>query len=140
MSDRERDAVLAMLGVGREIWEKESGDAFIERLRAEESDPPPPPAPNSDAHLQESVWERIVRHQNQAFNTVTGLPLTYTVEGSGIWFFRDGQRINRKLTRKQVEIAVSRCPLSATTEINDLIDYPYLFALLRDERIRAGAW
>lgn len=71
---------------------------------------------------------------------VTGLPLTYEVEGNGIWFFRDGRRINRKLTRTQIEVAISRCPLRTTTEIKDLIDYPYLFALLRDARIRGEAW
>jgi hypothetical protein len=30
------DPVLSMLGVGRHLWEKESGEKFIERLRAED--------------------------------------------------------------------------------------------------------
>jgi hypothetical protein len=29
----EQDPVLAMIGVGKEIWEKEDGDTFIRRLR-----------------------------------------------------------------------------------------------------------
>jgi hypothetical protein len=62
------------------------------------------------------------------------------VEGAGIWFFRDGRRINRKLTRTQVEAAIARCPLTSTTEIKDLMDYIYLFALLTDARIRGEAW
>jgi hypothetical protein len=62
---------------------------------------------------------------------VTGLPFTFEVEGTGIWFFRNGKRINRKLTRSQFEVALSRCPLAHTTEIKDLIDYPYLFASWR---------
>jgi hypothetical protein len=62
------------------------------------------------------------------------------VEGAGIWFFRDGRRINRKLTRTQVEVAIARCPLTSTTEIKDLMDFAYLFALLMDARIRGEAW
>jgi hypothetical protein len=68
------------------------------------------------------------------------LPFTFEVEGSGIWFFREGRRINRKLTRTQAEAAISRCPLGSTTEIKDLMDYAYLFALLMDPRIRRAAW
>lgn len=30
------DPVLQMLGVGRELWEQETGDRFVERLRSEE--------------------------------------------------------------------------------------------------------
>jgi hypothetical protein len=35
------DPVLKMLGVGRELWEHETGDQFVERLRSEE--PPADP-------------------------------------------------------------------------------------------------
>ncbi len=41
------DPVLAMLGAGQEIWEPESGDRFVERLRSEESRPVPPHTGNS---------------------------------------------------------------------------------------------
>jgi hypothetical protein len=30
------DPVLLMLGVGKQLWERESGDQFIERLRSED--------------------------------------------------------------------------------------------------------
>jgi len=68
------------------------------------------------------------------------LPFTCELEGNGIWFFRDGKRINRKLTRAQFDVAISRCPLKSTTEIKDLMDYAYLFAVLKDRRIRGDAW
>jgi len=135
------DPVLAMLGVGKQLWESESGDSFIERLRSENLPAPPthlsgrPPS-----KLPDFVWRRISKYQSVPFRTATGLPFTYEVEGTGIWFFRDGKRVNRKLTRKQFEMALSRCPLSSTTEIKDLIDYPYLFAVLMDPRIRAQEW
>jgi hypothetical protein len=136
------DPVLLMLGVGRQLWQPESGDDFVERLRSE--DPPPIPPSRQPAspkqHLPETIWHRIKRHRGEEFRTATGLPFTFDLEGAGIWFFRDGKRINRKLTRAQFEVAVSRCPLRSTTEIKDLMDYAYLFGLLKDKRIRGQEW
>ena len=136
------DPVLLMLGVGKQLWESESGDKFIERLRSEDLVPSPPGAPHGPPaeNAPESVWRRIESHQGEEFKTATKLPFTYGVEGAGIWFFRDGRRINRKLTRSQVEKAIARCPLTSTTEIRDLMDYPYLYGLLMDPRIRGEAW
>ncbi len=139
---READPVLLMLGVGKQLWASEPGDQFVERLRSEDVAPPRfEEAQGGGAeNVPESVWGRIESHQREEFKTATKLPFTYEVEGAGIWFFRDGRRINRKLTRSQVDKAIARCPLASTTEIKDLIDYPYLYALLIDRRIRGQAW
>jgi hypothetical protein len=134
------DPVLSMLGIGRHLWETESGDSFVERLRSEEAPPITVRHESAAQNTTEVVWKRIESHQGEEFRTVTGLPFTHSVEGAGIWFFRDGRRINRKLTRAQTEVAIARCPLSTTTEIKDLIDYPYLFALLMDARIRGESF
>jgi len=67
-------------------------------------------------------------------------PLTFEVEGSGIWFFRNGKLINWKLTRARVDVAISRCPRKGTTEFKNLVDFAYLFAVLMDRRIRGDAW
>jgi hypothetical protein len=135
----EQDPVVAMVGVGQQLWEHEPGDCFVERLRREEgTSPDEPPPPVED--LFQTVWQRIKGHQGESFRTSRGLPFTFEVEGDGIWFFRNQQRINRKLSRAQVEIAVSRCPLRNTTEIKDLMDFAYLYALLMDSRIRKQSW
>jgi hypothetical protein len=137
------DPVLAMLGVGRQLWESESGDSFVERLRSEGLPPVPPPTqqfPTIQENLSDAVWRRVADHQGEQFHTVRGLPFTFEVEGAGIWFSREGKLVNRKLTRTQFEVALSRCPLTRTTEIKDLMDYPYVFAVLMDERIRGEAW
>ena len=136
------DPVLLMLGVGKQLWKHEPGDSFIERLRSEDL-PPSPFEGRLDAPAEnapESVWHRIESHQGEEFKTARRLPFTYAVEGAGIWFFRNGRRIERKLSRTQVDKAIARCPLRSTTEIKDLMDYPYLFALLMDARIRGEAW
>jgi hypothetical protein len=125
-----------------QLWETEPGDSFVERLRSE--NPIAPPATTQSHSLvtnpAEPVWRRVASHQGRQFQTVRGLPFTFEVEGTGIWFFRDGKRVNRKLTRAQFEVALSRCPLTSTTEIKDLMDYPYLFAVLMDRRIRGQEW
>lgn len=138
----ESDPVLSMLGVGRELWALESGDRLVERLRSDEAPPVPAPSPANvpTANIANEIWARIEKHQGEQFYTARRLPLTFRVEGNGIWFFREGQLINRKATRTQVEVAISRCPLKTTTEIRDLIDYPYLFAVLMDRRIRGKSW
>src|SRR5262245_17652391 len=115
------DPVLAMLGVGKQLWALESGDSFVERLRSGDL-PVLPSAPGSNPaveNLAETVWQRVVQHQGSQFETKRGLPFTFEVEGNGIWFFRDGKRIERKLTRGQFEAALARCPLRSTTEIKD---------------------
>jgi hypothetical protein len=95
---------------------------------------------NRETALWSAFWRRIAGHQGEPFQTVTGLPFSFEVEGAGIWFFRDGKRVNRKLTRTQFDVALSRCPLARTTEISDLMDYPYAFALPMDKRIRGQEW
>ena len=136
------DPVIQMLGVGQDAWEDEPGDGFVARLRSEEpAESPIHSRPiGGPGDLVEAVWSRIIKNQGEQFQTRKGLPVTYKVDGNGIWFFRGGERINRKVTRSQVEVAISRCPLKSTTEIKDLMDYPYLFAVLMDPRIRAQAW
>jgi hypothetical protein len=42
------DPVLAMLGVGRQLWELEPGDNFVERLRSEDLSVPPAMHPSHD--------------------------------------------------------------------------------------------
>ena len=136
------DPVLAMLGVGRHLWESESGDSFVERLRSENLSAPPSTHGSalSPSNLADLIWRRVAKHQGETFQTASGLPFTYELEGMGMWFFRNEKRVNRKLTRSQFEVAVSRCPLTSTTEIKDLMDYAYLFAVLKDGRIRGQEW
>jgi len=135
------DPVLRMTAVGKELW-AEGADRFVARLRSEEfgqtiGQPLPGKSPEE---LGQAVWSRIEARQGEEFRTVRGLPFTYRVEGNGIWFFRSGKRVEMRLARNQVNEAISRCPLQKTTEIKDLVDFAYLFALLMDPRIRGQAW
>jgi hypothetical protein len=140
LMDYADDPILAMRAIGKHLWAQEPGDAFVERLRSEDLLPAMKVERNTGADLQETVWRRLASRQREEFRTATGLPFTFEIDGSGIWFFRNGKRINKKLSRKQLNLAISRCPLSKTTEIADLMDYAYLFGILRDARIKGEAW
>jgi len=63
------DPVLAMLGVGRQLWELEPGDNFVERLRSEDLPAPPAMHPSHDPveNLPDAVWRRILSHQGEQF-------------------------------------------------------------------------
>src|SRR5580658_9041799 len=80
-SQEPNDPVLSMLGVGKELWKRESGENFVDRLRSEDLLPTPfeghAEAPVED--LSELVWRRIESHQGEEFKTATQLPFTYAV-------------------------------------------------------------
>ena len=139
----DEDPVLQMWGVGKEIWKDEGGDAFIARERAaldDELENKSASGPFQTGSIQERVWKRIVAHEGAQFRTAKNLPFTYAVDGNGIWFYRDGKRIEQRLTRSEVGQAISLCPVSKTTELARFRDYAYLYGLLRDPRIRSKDW
>lgn len=128
------DFVLQMRGIGQEIWSDVTSDDFVSSLRSGwEPDP-------SLSTLADRVWQRMVACQKETFHTATRLPFTYAVDGEGIWFYRQGRRINMRLARSEVDAAVARCPLGCTTDIKDLRDSAYLYGLLMDRRIRKADW
>lgn len=136
--DAKQDPVLAMLGIGRELWAKESGDEFIARERRGWDELPLPgdrPEPAEDV-----VWRRLLQHQGEEFHTATRLSFRYKVAGSGIFFYRDGRRINQRLSRSDFEKALRRCPLDKVTDVVNCRNPSYLFGLLQDRRIRGSDW
>jgi hypothetical protein len=126
----ENDPLLRLAGSGRGLWSDVDIDEYVRDLRSDEESP---------AHAVdrfETVWRNIKIHQGEAFRTATGLKVSYRLKGdAGLWFYRDGKRINRFCVASQIRKAVERMPLRKTTDLKDLIDYPYLFALLTDHHI-----
>jgi hypothetical protein len=135
------DPVLAMRGVGKEIWADEGGDAYVERERNAWRSEAYENGAARNGTLTRRVWQRVVAHQGEEFHTRTGKGFTYRVDGeSGLWFYRDGRRINKRLWKGHLEKAVFRCPLDRPTDIADCYDSSYLFGLLMDDRIRGTDW
>jgi hypothetical protein len=139
------DPFLAMRGVGQEIWAGVNSDAYVDSLRAgwdlagrHETREHGPVSRRDEASTldEEEVWARIERHQGPKFKTKSGLPFTYKVEGSnGIWFFREGKRIEQRLWRGEVKKALHKLPLEGPSDIKEFRDSSYLYGLLTDRRI-----
>ena len=139
------DPFLAMRGVGQEIWAGVNPDVYVDSLRAgwdfagrhePREHSASSPRGVAAATEDEKVWARIERHQGQQFKTKRGLSFTHKVEGSnGIWFFREGKRIEQRLWRGEVEKALHKLPLEGPSDIKEFRDSSYLYGLLTDRRI-----
>lgn len=88
----------------------------------------------------EEVWERIQRSAGQEFRTKTGLPFTYSVPGSYIRINREGEEINRSLSKTNFAKAHARMPVDGPGDLKDRQGRSYTWAILMDERIRRGDW
>ena len=126
------DPILRLRGLGKDLWKEIDPDAFVNDLRSMWG-------VDQTANFRidsEDVWRKLLRNQGSQFKTVTDLPFTYKIEGAtGIWFFRDGKRINRRLGRQELESALQKLPLRSPTELKEFQDPSYLFGLLTDRRI-----
>lgn len=86
------------------------------------------------------VWERIQRHAGSVFQTVTGLPFTYEVPGRYLRVFRDGEEINRSLSRTNFERALALMPTDGPGDLQGRQGPSYTWAILMDPRIRQSDW
>ncbi len=154
----EDDPILALEGVGSEVWRSlGGGDAFIKWLRSDEVIPAPwekqsdrsaaakhkkaskPGRASAVAKKQNDfreVWERIRRSQGQGFRTVRGLDFTYRLENDSVLrILRKHHEINRNIPRGDVEKAWSRRPLAGPKDLHRLQGSSYLFGIVTDRRI-----
>ena len=88
----------------------------------------------------DTVWERIKRHAGEEFHTVTGLTFTYVVPGNFLRIIRDGQEINRSLSRTNFEKSIPLLPADGPAELKQRQGASYTWAILMDQRIRQSAW
>jgi len=124
--DAVEDPILALRGVGREVWKTLGGVRFVDSLRNEQTGLPD----------FAEVWKRVHRSAGEAFRTSTALPFTYEINGEAtVRIQREGRPVNRALHRRQFEAAWARAPLQKTSELQDLQGPSYLFAILTDPRI-----
>ena len=152
----EEDPILALAGVGKEMWKRlGGGEAFIRAIR--DDGPlvlPPAPAPESPIGKSggngadsppslparprtfDDVWPRITAHAGEEFRTIRGKPFSYNIRGSAV-VPRPGRtaETNRLLPRSHFQKAWNRRPLSGPGQIHDLQGPAYVYAILTDPRI-----
>jgi hypothetical protein len=132
------DPILAISGVGKEMWKRlGGGEAFIRALRTEvfpgyESSATPATDPGQ-------VWARIEAHRGEEFRTVRGEPFSYDVHGNIVVPRpQKGELTPRQLPRSDFEKAWARRPLSGPGQIKDLQGPSYIYGILTDPRITAS--
>lgn len=145
-ADSTEDPILALTGVGREMFARlGGGEEFIRALR-EEVFPPFVIEATSAGRAQqtisltaEEVWQRVRALQGRQFRTIEDKPFFYEVRGNGIVPHpRMGEATNRVLPRRDLEKAWKRMPVSGPGELRDLQGPTYLFGILSDPRVKGA--
>ena len=88
----------------------------------------------------EQVWDRIRRHAGEVFLTTSGLPFTYRVPDDYLRVTRDGNEINRSLSKTNFSKATEQMPAERPSDIKDRQGSAYTWAILMDRRIRRSDW
>ena len=88
----------------------------------------------------DEIWRRILDRAGERFHTSTGLPFTYEVVAAArgpIRVFRDGQEIDRNISRSSFEKAVPSMPCDRPSDIPEtgVVGRSYVWAILNDPRI-----
>lgn len=89
---------------------------------------------------EEALWERIRRHAGERFETKTGKPFTYQVPGNYLRISRQGEEVNRSLSRTNFVKAAELMPTDGPGDIKDRQGSAYTWAILMDDRVRASDW
>lgn len=80
----------------------------------------------------DDIWARIVRHEGATFSTLSGLPLTYKVEGNAI----RPSRTDYLLHRSNFERAHAEMPVAGPAALGTAVrGQGYVWAILSDPRI-----
>jgi len=85
---------------------------------------------------ESAVWGRILAHAGETFTQIRGGVFTYVVEGSYLHL----DRTNQAIPRKHIDEALDLVPLANTVPVQHLRAPSYIYAILMDDRIRAGDW
>lgn len=79
------------------------------------------------------VWNQILNHEGEEFETITGLKFSYRVEGNSVI----PDRTEYPLHKSNYEKVFQMLPLKGLGEISDLVRGPsYVWAILNDKRIK----
>lgn len=82
------------------------------------------------------IWQRIVEAAGQQFETASGLPFTFEVNGNTLRTSRTAYN----LARSDFEKAWHALPTASRSKLNDIVRGPtYVVAILTDPRVQHSA-
>ena len=82
------------------------------------------------------IWSRIVAHSGETFHQMRGKPFTYEARGRTIYL----HTTDRMISRTAIEKALQNVPLENTVPVQGLSAPSYIYAILRDDRVRLRDW
>ncbi len=83
----------------------------------------------------EEIRQKIETLQGEEFNTISGLPFTYIIDGD----YLIPSRTEYHISFNDIETAFNMCPIDGPGVINNLVrGSAYVWAILHDNRIRQG--
>jgi len=87
----------------------------------------------------DKVWNRVVAHEGQTFNTITGLPFQYRISGNSVFIVRKNKRIEVGLHKnsfaKAYELRADG-PGELAYNLPSIFGPSYIWAILQDSRIK----
>lgn len=85
------------------------------------------------------VWDRIVAHEGQTFNTITGLPFPYRISGNLVFIIRNNKEIavglHKNSFAKAYEVRADK-PGELANKLPSIYGPSYIWAILQDSRIK----
>jgi hypothetical protein len=85
----------------------------------------------------ENVWAILKTLQGEAFETKTGKPFTFEIDGN----YLQSSRTNFKLSKSDFSKALALCPIVGPGEISSLVrGSAYIWAVLHDPRVKKNHW
>ncbi len=86
----------------------------------------------------EELWELLIRHQDEPFFTVRGLPFRYTIRGGELFVDRRGKSITKATVSKAYDrILESPDEITGPKKLN-AFGAPYIWAIFRKLGIIPG--
>lgn len=85
----------------------------------------------------DEVWGRLKMFEGHEFETKTGKPFTYEIDGDVFRPSRTKYNVSKSDFRKALELT----PFDGPGVINDVVRGPtYVWAVLHDQRVRRQDW
>lgn len=82
--------------------------------------------------LIDIIWRNIIKNEGETFYTKTGIPFTYSINGTGI----RPSRTNQIIARSEFHKAVAYLPIDGPGIISNIVrGSSYIYAILTDTRI-----
>ena len=85
--------------------------------------------------MLERIWNNIINHEGEEFETATGLVFTYIIENEKVIPIREGER-KWPLSKHVFEKALQFTTYSGSEFSNKIIGSAYVRGLLEDRRIK----